>query len=886
MSLSVDPTLRDLNDCGCCEGVTAETPAAVTNRPGLGAVAYRIGQHATFKASMLSALSAADNAQMQALKTRAADDFSLALTDAWATALDVLTFYQERIVNESFLHTATERLSVLHLARLIGYELRPGVAASTSLAFTLDETAGSPETLTLAPGLKVQSIPGPGEQPQTFETVEPIEARPRWNALRPRQTAPQTLAAGMSTLWLAGTDANLKPGDRLLIIGAKGGGGFSAALRRVQSVAKDDPNARTKVVFEPPDFAPTDVAVTAPGVWAMRAKVAPFGHNAPKRPDPAVPADLTKSQEWWLDDADTDDPALLTLDAVYDGIGQGSWVVVDRPSSLWWGVEYAVMSFSIGANIRGVVSPMQASAAIAAETAVMLKTPAFSATLGGSRSQIFALAKAVRSLSRATYGITGRVTQLTLDTPWLTGFDFYLSALRDTLVYAQSEALIPAEVPLDETLPVNGIELAGAYAELLPGRKLAVTGQLAGSPKESPRYSELAELKAVTTAGAHTTLTFIKDLAHTFRRESTAINANVALATQGETVSEVLGSGNGSQPYQRFTLRQTPLTYVSAQTPNGAASTLQMRANDVLWHEAPALFGLGARDRVYTTRADDDGKVTVLFGDGVTGARLPSGTENVRATYRKGIGKAGNVVAGQISLLMSRPLGLREAVNPTPATGGDDPEPRDRARANAPLTVLTLGRIVSLRDYEDFARAFAGVAKALATWTWDGEQQGVFVTIAGVDGAPVDETGETYKNLVSAMHDAGDPYVPLRVKSYLAAKFKLAAAVTRHPDYLTAKVEADVRAALLSHFAFDVRAFGQPVALSEVMAASQAVPGVVAVDVNTLHRTDLMGGAGVQARLPASVPQAQAGGTRTNGGNLAPAELLTLAAEDIQLAVA
>lgn len=877
MSLSVDPTLRDLNDCGCCEGVTAETPTAVTNRPGLSVVAYRIGQHATFKASMLSALTAADNAQMQALKTRAADDFTLALTDAWATALDVLTFYQERIVNESFLHTATERLSVLHLARLIGYELRPGVAASTSLAFTLDETAGSPETLTLGPGLKVQSIPGPGEQPQTFETVEPIEARPRWNAIRPRQTAPQTLAAGMSTLWLAGTDANLRGGDRLLIIGAKGGG-FSAALRRVQCVVKDDPNARTKVTFEPLDFEPTDVVVSAPGGWAMRAKAAPFGHNAPKRPDPAAPADLTKSQEWWLDDAETDDPALLTLDAVYDGIGQGSWVVVDRPSSLWWGVEFAILSFSVGANIRGMIP----SAAISAESPVMLNTPMFSATLGGSRSQVFALANTVRSLSRATYGITGRVTQLTLDTAWLTGFDASLSVLRDTIVYAQSEALIPAEVPLGETLPANGIELAGDYSELRPGRTVVVSGQLAGSPKESPRVSEVAVLKTVTTAGGHTTLTFVKDLANAFRRETSTLNANLAPATHGETVSEVLGSGNGSQPYQRFTLRQAPLTYVSAKTPSGAASTLQVRANDVLWHEAPALLGLGARDRVYTARADDDGKVTVLFGDGVTGARLPSGTENVRASYRKGIGKTGNVKAGQISLLMSRPLGLREAVNPTPATGGDDPEPRDRARLNAPLTVLTLGRIVSLRDYEDFARAFAGIAKTLATWTWDGERQGVFVTIAGVDGAPVDETGETYNNLVSAMHDAGDPYVPLRVKSYVAAKFKLATAVTRDPDYLADKVEADVRAALLSGFAFDVRAFGQPVALSEVMATIQAVPGVVTVDVNALHRADLVGGDGVQARLSASLPQAQGG----SGGSPLPAELLTLVAEDIQLAVA
>ena len=301
MSLSLDPTLRELNDCGCCEGITAETPAAVTNRPGLSAVAYRIGQHATFKASMLAALSTASNADLQALKTRAEDDFTIAVTDALATTLDVLTFYQERIANESYLRTATERLSVLHLARLLGYELRPGVAASTSLAFTLDETAGSPAALTLPPGLKVQSIPGPDEQPQTFETVEPIEARPRWNAIRPRLTAPQTLSAGMSTLWLAGTDANLRPGDRLLIVAAKAGGGFEAGLRRVQErIDKDEPNKRTLVSLEPLDYGPTTVTATASGVWALRAKVAPFGHNAPKKPDPATPADLSKATEWPL----------------------------------------------------------------------------------------------------------------------------------------------------------------------------------------------------------------------------------------------------------------------------------------------------------------------------------------------------------------------------------------------------------------------------------------------------------------------------------------------------------------------------------------------------------------------------------------------------------
>ena len=51
---------------------------------------------------------------------------------------DILTFYQERIANEAYLRTATERVSIGELAKLIGYKLRPGLAASVALAFTID----------------------------------------------------------------------------------------------------------------------------------------------------------------------------------------------------------------------------------------------------------------------------------------------------------------------------------------------------------------------------------------------------------------------------------------------------------------------------------------------------------------------------------------------------------------------------------------------------------------------------------------------------------------------------------------------------------------------------------------------------------------------------
>src|SRR5207247_7603261 len=112
-----------LNDCGCCEGISAETPAPVDNRPGLAAIAYRIGTHATVYETLLARLSTSNQPALRTLTTRDPDDFSIAWLHAWATVADVLTFYQERIANEAFLRTATERLSVLELTKLIDYQL-------------------------------------------------------------------------------------------------------------------------------------------------------------------------------------------------------------------------------------------------------------------------------------------------------------------------------------------------------------------------------------------------------------------------------------------------------------------------------------------------------------------------------------------------------------------------------------------------------------------------------------------------------------------------------------------------------------------------------------------------------------------------------------------
>jgi predicted phage baseplate assembly protein len=301
----------------------------------------------------------------------------------------------------------------------------------------------------------------------------------------------------------------------------------------------------------------------------------------------------------------------------------------------------------------------------------------------------------------------------------------------------------------------------------------------------------------------------------------------------------VLGSGDGRQTYQQFTLRRSPLTYVTDTASGGVTSTLALRVNGILWKEAADLARLGPHDHCFVTRLDDDGEITVTFGDGEHGTRLPTGAENVVATYRSGSGIKGNVAAESLTLLSKRPFGIRSVTNPLPASGGAEAESRDEVRRNTPLTVLTLDRVVSLQDYEGFALAFPGIAKALAIQAWQGQTQAVFLTVAGANGQAIAPDSPTEKSLLLDLRRAGDPQTPLRVASYRPAWFQVEAKIKVHADYVRTEVLTAVELALRDHYSFNKRAFGQSVALSELIGVIQKVAGVVAVDVDYLYRTGL-----------------------------------------------
>ena len=323
------------------------------------------------------------------------------------------------------------------------------------------------------------------------------------------------------------------------------------------------------------------------------------------------------------------------------------------------------------------------------------------------------------------------------------------------------------------------------------------------------------------------------------------------------------------------------MTYVSAPTATGARSTLSVRVDTVEWEEVPSLFGLDPRREAYTVRLEDDGSTRVIFGDGRMGARLPSGTENVSASYRSGIGPEGNVRAGSLTLLQTRPLGVREVTNPLPATGGAPPEALEDARANAPLTVLTLERIVALKDFEDFARAFAGIGKAAAVTLWNGRANTVHVTVGGADGEPLDPGAALFANLTGAIDASRDPSMEVFLQSFVSRDFTVAATILVAPRFEAGAVLAAAGSALRETFAFARRAFGQSVTAAEVITALQSVRGVEAVDLDRLAFADERRdeGPGAIAAPPAFLPAAR--GTWPRGAPAPrPAELLRLDPQD------
>ena len=266
---------------------------------------------------------------------------------------------------------------------------------------------------------------------------------------------------------------------------------------------------------------------------------------------------------------------------------------------------------------------------------------------------------------------------------------------RTSTAFVQSERLALAEVPI--TAPVARGETTLVLDRIVPGLRPGQAVWLAGENLDRPGVpsGELLFLASVSVSddGARTVLGLQAPLGADYARDTIVLRGNVVLATHGERVAdEVLGSGDATVENQRFTLKRTDVVHLSAPTASGARSTASIGVGGVPWREVPSLHDQDGAAQVYVLSVDDAGRTTATFGDGRNGARLPTGAENVVASYRAGTTAEGGVSRGALTLLRTRPLGVRSVTNPIASTGADGPDSTEEGRVNAPFAVRTLGR--------------------------------------------------------------------------------------------------------------------------------------------------------------------------------------------------
>jgi hypothetical protein len=796
--------------CGCCEPAAPSTPRPVDNRPSLSAIGYRIGTYASFRESMLQAL--ADAPELQMLTTRESDDYGVTVLELWAAVADVLTFYQERYANEVYLRTARFPDSVTRVTRLIDYRPRPGVAARAWLTFRLD----TGKRLTIPMGQKVQSVPEQDQVPQTFETLEAVAADARLNRLRvfPLPVAVNPLAASrlVSTLDRAQGSAlatSIAPGDPIVLF--NDGGTTAVEEKKIDAViTRDD---RVTVRWTAPvrqsSWSTTSKAFKVKRTFRL------FGHNAP--PTVVQPSQLSSPSRivWSLTTITAFNlPATttLTLDARYSNLTVGQKLLVDDTV----GRKTLV---TVQAVTQVTASFPESGTPVLSDSVTQLTVAPQVPAVGDRRRVV------VHELGEAPLVFWNQ--------------DYPASIGGDTL-YLPGVAVVDADgagVEVGRTIERNQVKpgVVLHVGDIEKGRTLLID-DARGHPVRATVKSAPTIVPAGAAPGQFCHLALPLNVLGVLGHDSATavLLGNAAASSHGEMVrDEALGAGDASATFPRYALKKKPLTHLPGKGPDGLVASLEVRIGGVRWREVAGLFGQPPDAAVYEVRTVEDGTSVIQFGDGVAGAVPPTGRANVTATYRVGAGLQGRVAANALTTLLAKPTGLAAATNPVAAEGGADPETLTMARESAPRTVRTFGRAVSLRDFEDLVTASGEIAKAYATFVWDGLDRAIHLTIAGQAGALLSD--QARRELGETLKAARDPNHRLLIANHVKVFVELEAGVAVHPDYDRDSVLAQVRTAVLAALSFDALRLGQPIHLSDLVRIMQDVPGVVFVDVDRLQ---------------------------------------------------
>lgn len=290
------------------------------------------------------------------------------------------------------------------------------------------------------------------------------------------------------------------------------------------------------------------------------------------------------------------------------------------------------------------------------------------------------------------------------------------------------------------------------------------------------------------------------------------------------------------------------------------------------WSPVPHLLDSGPYDQHFVAEIDNQGAAVLRFGDDRYGRR-PLGVERVAARFRVGAGRDGNIGAGTLVHIHFGRLTAAELIDPTnPGAGpmplaeiariyqplaallGTDFETVEEVRQQAPEAFRAIQfRAVTEADWQEVALRHAGVAAAKARFRWTGSWHTVFVAIHPVDaehlvrlaGGGAALAADFAVQMIAYLRRFKLAGYDLTVRAAQYVPLEIAVRICIAPGHFRGDVLEEVARVLSNRsFADGTRgmfhplelAFGEPVFLSRLYAAVEAVEGVDSATVTVFKR--------------------------------------------------
>jgi Baseplate J-like protein len=398
------------------------------------------------------------------------------------------------------------------------------------------------------------------------------------------------------------------------------------------------------------------------------------------------------------------------------------------------------------------------------------------------------------------------------------------------------------------SLPAGSAAIAIASADhaLAPGHRVYFEEQTTG-PGGAPKIRRSPLLQVVEVKAIDLTtdsVSWLPPLPEGFDPTKTKLRGNNFVATHGQTLNdEPVYVGNGA-PRQAMTLTRAPVTHLLSKgklARRRSLPELEVRVDGVRWEQVATFFDSGPFDPHYVVTIDENDKLTVHFGTGQRGAVVPPGAE-VKAVYRVGLGRGGNVGADTLTVAVTSAPGVKAITNPFNAVGGADRETIEEAKISGPASVVSQDRAVTLQDHELLSKAFPGVGKAKARVGLRGGYKVVQVYVAPEDAEtlPPPLPSEDLKLGLKAELESRMPVnrmAGVDVLDPLYLPIDIAVDVHAKADALASKVRDDVRAVLDDYLSFANQDFGRAVRIGEIFSALYPVPGVAYVQLRRVAVT-------------------------------------------------